>query len=145
MSIKEVIYTLNNDNDEWFKQNGMYREKIELFHDFLTLLICSIEETYLGNDVVDTTDKINGHFKWCWDSTINSYKQEGIEFNSGGPHYQYFNYFFTNTFYTLEDNKMMLGNVMYNFIELFHLDTPKVIEELNIIKDIYTVLDNNIK
>jgi hypothetical protein len=48
--------------DVWYRAYNISREKTELFYDFLISLYNLIEETYLGSDVVITTDDQMKHF-----------------------------------------------------------------------------------
>ena len=85
--------------DIWYKAYNVSREKIELFHDFLSSLYNSINKTYLGPDVLFSEYDQRGHFTWCWNKVINDFEKERIFFQKTGKHYEYFWSFFLEAFY----------------------------------------------
>jgi hypothetical protein len=64
--------------DVWYRAYNISREKTELFYDFLISLHNLIDETYLGTDVMMSTEDQINHFTWCWDKTIESFNKEKI-------------------------------------------------------------------
>ena len=61
--------------DVWYRAYNISREKTELFYDFLMSLHNLIDETYLGEDVIMTTEDQINHFTWCCDKTIESFNK----------------------------------------------------------------------
>ena len=43
------------------------------------------------------------HFKWCWDSTVKDFLDEGIEFRESTELYQYFQQHMLDTYYMSSD------------------------------------------
>ena len=80
---------------------------MELYYDFSFSLYYLILETYLGEEdninetkIVMSNEDKQKHFDWCWDKTINNFNKENIVFKDKGEHYDYFNQFFMDTFYS---------------------------------------------
>jgi len=127
----------------WIKTNNIRSEKTELFFDFIISLFYIIEETYLGDDVVITDEQKEGHFLWCWKKTIMDFTKENIEFKPKGQHYSYFFNFFYEGFYKSEIDEKV--NKLKNFLkELFKLYELKTESELDMLSEIYRILDNNL-
>jgi len=127
----------------WIKTNNIRSEKTELFFDFIISLFYIIEETYLGDDVVITDEQKEGHFLWCWKKTIMDFTKENIEFKPKGQHYSYFFNFFYEGFYKSEIDEKV--NKLKNFLkQLFKLYELKTESELDMLSEIYHILDNNL-
>ena len=83
------------------------------------------------------------HYDWCWSKVINDFKLENINFNEEGEHKEYFWNFFYESFYMLE-NKGDLLPVKNFLILLFKLYILKTESELDMLNDIYIILDANL-
>jgi hypothetical protein len=133
-----------NQIDVWYRAYNISREKIELFHDFLISLHEIIEETYLGPDVLeDPNDQIN-HFGWCWDKTINNFNKERIFFKETGKHKDYFTNFYVEAFY-IPSIEGVVKKIPEYFNKLFSFQHRKSRSELDILAEIYKLLDLNLK
>jgi len=127
----------------WVKVNNINTEKIELFFDFINSLFYLIEETYLGDDVIITDEQKEGHFSWCWDKTIDNFKEENIHFKNKGEHYTYFFNFFYEGFYKNEVDEKV--SKLKNFLDgLFKLHKVKTESELDMLIEMYRILENNL-
>jgi hypothetical protein len=130
--------------DVWFKAYNISREKTELFYDFVVTLHDLIIETYLGPDVINLEADQKNHFTWCWDKVIDNFSKEKIYFKNRGNVYEYFWNFFLEAFYYSE----LDGNIMrireYFYI-LFHFEHRKTRSELDMLTEIYKLLDQNLK
>ena len=74
---------------------------------------------------------------------VEDFKLENITFNKEGGHKEYFWNFFYESFYMLE-NKNDLTNVKNFLILLFKLYILKTESELDMLNDIYNILDANL-
>lgn len=130
--------------DIWYKANNIIHEKTELFHDFVFSLFSLIQETYLGDDVTVTDlDKLN-HFDWCWNKVIENFEKEKIHFEKTGLHYDYFWAFFYDAYY-FEETKEDTSKVEQFFSNIFNLTTKKTKSELDMLGDLYKILEKSIK
>ena len=133
-----------NQIDVWIKAYNISYEKTELFYDFLISFFDLIENTYLGSDVLtNETDKKN-HFTWCWDKTIESFSKEKIYFKDRGNCYEYFWNFYLEAYYfsKLEDKTVRIKEYFY---KLFSFTHKKTRSELDMLTEIYKMLEQNLK
>lgn len=135
--------------ETWFSVNNMIPEKIELFSDFSNSLLNIINETYLGEEENGIT-KINltdidkkNHFDWCWRKNIENFEKENFFFNNSGDHYDYFSSFFRDAYYHQKDEKVK-QNISNFFIDLFTNFNRYTKSDLDMITEIYKMLENNI-
>jgi hypothetical protein len=130
--------------DIWYKAHNISREKTELFYDFLVSLHELIEQTFLGEDVIKTEDIQRNHFTWCWDKTIENFNKEKIYFKERGNHYEYFWNFFLEAYYyiQLDGNQVRIYEYFYKLFDFKH---KKSRSELDILTEIYKLLDLNLR
>ena len=108
--------------DLWVKSNNICIEKTQLFFDYLD---------------------VKGHFSWCWEKNIENFNKENITFKSEGEHKKYLWTFFEDSFY--EDNgDKNLEKIDFYLNRLFKLYVEKTKSELDILKDLYTLLDKSL-
>jgi hypothetical protein len=130
--------------DIWYRTYNIYRDKIVLFSDFLSSLHNLVESTFLGEDVLyDEVDQ-RTHFNWCWKKIISDFEKEKIFFKENGSHYEYFWNFFFEAFYInkLDDKET---KVFEYFHKLFDFTYKKSRSELDILTEVYKLLDQNLK
>jgi len=134
--------------DLWTRTNNIIPEKIELFSDFCVSLGNLIENTYLGGDIGSNETKINmtreddeNHFKWCWNKNIDNFSKEGIFFEKLGPHYDYFNEFFEQTFYMDKKNGLKIGAKQF-FDKVFDLKGYVSKSDLDTLLELYKMLES---
>ena len=115
--IKYVAKPIDSkEMDLWVKANNISIEKTQLFFDFIRSLSTIMEDTYLGNDSISTKEDVLGHFNWCWNKNIENFSKE----NSN------------------------IKKVDFYLNKLFKLYLEKTKSELDMLKDIYVVLDKSL-
>lgn len=133
----------------WFNVHNMNYEKIELYGDFFKSLNQIIIDTYLGNDESETkillSDEDNEkHFEWCWIKTLDSFSKENISFRKTGGHKDYFKNFFSDTFYNQKEKN--LKEAIPSFLtEVFDIDKPFSKSDLDILTELYKLLEKNLE
>jgi hypothetical protein len=139
------------DVDKWFKSNNIVFEKLELYSDFSHSLYQLMNETYLGFDNQNNETKITltesdneQHFKWCWGKVVSNFQKEGINFELNGEHYEYFKSFFDEIYYNQKESKIR-ESIGSFFNELFDTERPFTKSDLDMMSQIYKVLDTNLK
>ena len=140
----EISDKYRNQIDVWYRAYNIHREKVELFYDFLSSLYGLVESTYLGADVLyNETDQRN-HFMWCWDKTIENFNKEKIYFKEKGNHYEYFWNFFFEAFYlvNMDEKPIRIGEYFY---KLFDFRYRKSRSELDILTEVYKLMEQNLK
>ena len=147
-----MMKPVNHDDVEvWFNVNNMIYEKRQLFSDFTFSLYYLISSTYLGDDLDNTSetklvlsqeDKLK-HFDWCWKKTLDNFTKENIRFNVKGEHREYYEKFFMDLFYNAE-NKTISENIVKFFQELFDEEKMFTKSDLDMLTEIYKLLNKNI-
>jgi hypothetical protein len=130
--------------DVWYRAYNISREKTELFYDFLISLHDLIDETYLGADVLMTTEDQINHFTWCWDKTIESFNREKISFKERGNAYKYLWNFYSEAYYYTKNSESIIRIPEYFYI-LFDFVHKKTRSELDMLTELYKLLDQNLK
>jgi len=142
--IKYVAKPINaKEMDLWVKANNISIEKTQLFFDFIWSLSSIMQDTYLGKDSISTKEDVLGHFNWCWNKNIENFSKENINFNSDGEHKNYLWNFFEESFYRDYENENVKKADFY-LNKLFKLYLEKTKSELDMLKDLYVVLDKSL-
>jgi hypothetical protein len=130
--------------DIWYRAYNISREKTNLFYDFLVSLYELIDNTYLGSDVIVTEEDQRNHFTWCWDKTVDNFSKEKIHFKEHDSAYQYFWNFFLEAYYynQFDDNLIRIKEYFY---VLFSFKHRKSRSELDMLSEIYKLLEQNLK
>ena len=131
-----------NQAEVWYKAYNIIHEKTELFYDFVISLYDVIDETYLGPDVVITETQQKQHFEWCWKKVLHSFEKESIHFRESGQHHDYMWSFFNEAYYM---NDTTQNRISEYFTKLFKFDYRKTRSELDMLTEIYKILESNIK
>ena len=130
--------------DIWYRTYNISREKLNLFHDFLISLYELIDETYMGEDVMLIEEDQKNHFNWCWDKVIDNFSKERIYFKSRGNYHEYlWNFFLEAYYFTKIDNKPV--KISEYFYKLFDFNYIKTRSELDMVTEIYKLLEQNLK
>ena len=130
--------------DVWYRTYNISNEKTELFYDFLISVYNLIEDTFLGEDVLNNEMEQRNHFTWCWDKTIDSFSKEKIYFKDRGNHYEYFwNFFLEAFYYSKLDGE--IPKIKEYFYKVFDFTHKKTRSELDILTEIYRLLNQNLK
>ena len=83
-----------NSPMSWDSINLMYESnnvsfiKCELYGDFVLSLFTIIFDTYMGDDLTNSENRVL-HFKWCWNKNVDNFTKEGISIN----HIKLYKYF----------------------------------------------------
>ena len=134
----------SDEGDMWIKMPSISLEKCNLFFDFICSLYTLVTDTYLGEEVINSDSQKVGHFKWCWNKNIENFAAENINFKSEGDHYEYFWHFFSESFYS-EGGKVIITEKMDDYMKkLFELHVEKTKSDLDVLTDIYKVIDKSI-
>lgn len=136
--------------DIWFRVNNIIPEKMELYYDLSYTLYLLIKTTYLGDKDVSSETKVEmnesdnkRHFDWCWNKTITGFKNENINFETEGEHYDYFYSLFDEIFYK-QPKEIIRESIDVFFNDLFNREKPFTQVDLDLIFNIYKALDKNL-
>jgi len=122
--------------------NNITQEKVELFRDFSISLTYIIENSYLGDDVIEYQDDQINHFNWCWDQNIKNFKKENIYFQNKGEHYYYYLAYFLDIYYgNSNKTKGLLTKITYFWDDVISIDAIKTKSEHDLLSEIYKIMD----
>jgi hypothetical protein len=133
----------------WFNIHNMSYEKIELYGDIFRTLYLIVNDTYLGNDDIETRITLSNkdnelHFDWCWDLTVKNFRKENILIKEEGQHKNYFKSFFLETYYDSSQKDIKIA--IPNFLDdIFNLDKPFTKSDLDLLTEVYNLLEKNIE
>jgi hypothetical protein len=136
----------------WFDAHNMIHEKVELFGDIFKSLNYLIEDTYMGDTNVDSVEtKIilsqqdkESHFDWCWGKMVDNFFKENIIITSEGEHKEYLKSFYMDTYYNQTDKKVKMSVSIF-LAEIFDMSKPFSKSDLEMITEIYKMMDKNVK
>ncbi len=138
-----------NEVEVWFQVHNIIPEKVVLYGDIFLSLSKIILETYLGEETSETRitltdDDITNHYDWCWKKMLNDFELENLKIQREGEHKSYMKVFFDDSFYRQESSEMR--RAIPKFIEeLFDLEKPFAKSDLDILTEIYKLLDKHVK
>lgn len=127
-----------------YRINGVSYEKTKLFLDFTQGLFDLVISTYLGDDVMSEND-VENHFRWCWNKTVKSFKEERIYFLDDEELFIYFHSLFLESFYKEEDKSdENIGQLINFWTSLFDYGRAKTMSELESFIDLYKIFNNSL-
>lgn len=136
----------------WFNVHNMIYEKIELYGDIFKTLNYVIRDTYMGDNISEsietkislTTEDKRAHFEWCWNKTVDDFKKENISILREGGHRDYFEGFFIETFYS-QTEQFVKESIPKFLNELFNMSTTFTKSDLDMITEMYKLMEKNIE
>jgi hypothetical protein len=142
-------------NDEvvtWFNVHNMIYEKIELYGDIFKSLNYVITDTYMGDSngdspetkIVMSPDDKKSHFDWCWGKMIQNFQKENITITLDGEHKDYLQSFYMDTFYN-QTQKNVKDSVPVFLNDIFNMSKPFSKSDLDMITEIYKMMEKNVK
>lgn len=135
--------------DIWFNVHNIINEKVELYGDIFKSLNHIISDTYLGEESIETKINLTAedntkHFDWCWKKLVDDFSKENIKIKELGKHKDYFESFFMDTFYNQKEKNVKVAIPSF-LIEVFDLDKPFSKSDLDILTELYKLLEKNIE
>jgi hypothetical protein len=133
----------------WFNIHNMIYEKIELYGDIFKSLNQTIVDTYMGDEsnetrIIMSIEEKKSHFNWCWNKTIENFSKENIKITPKGTHKDYFEDFYLDTFYNPTEKN--IKEAIPNFIsDVFDVDKPFTKSDLDVLTELYKLLENNME
>lgn len=124
--------------------NNITLERCELYGDFITSLVLLVTDTYLGDDITSFLEQRN-HFKWCWKTTIEKFKQENIVLGDVKL-YKYFLEFMMEVYYPLSHKKESSHTDIINlWTYIFNYNNFKSKSDMDTLIEVYKLFDNSLK
>ena len=133
----------------WFNVHNMNYERIELYGDIFKSLNYIIIDTYMGEDTSETKISLSqedkeSHFEWCWNKMLEDFRRENIIIKHGGEHKEYFKSFFFDTFYN-QSERNVKDSIPNFLVEVFDVEKPFSKSDLDILTEIYKLMEKNIE
>ena len=133
----------------WFNIHNMNYERIELYGDIFKSLNYIVIDTYMGEETNETKISLSHedkelHFEWCWNKMVEDFKRENIIIKHGGEHKEYFRSFFFDTFYN-QSEKNIKESISNFLVEVFDVEKPFSKSDLDILTELYKLMEKNIE
>ena len=94
-----------------YKANNINYDKCNLYYEFIMTLNRKVNNTFLGDDVINNEEDIKNHFNWCFNHTIKNFSKEGILFMETDLLKEYFFNFYVELFYYTPTKKDILDKL----------------------------------
>jgi len=136
----------------WFNVHNMIYERMELYGDIFKSLNHTIVDTYMGEPQGNSSEtKISLskedkdlHFEWCWKHVVENFNKENIKIKLDGDHKNYFKSFYMDTFYN-QSEKSIKESIPVFLQEIFDVSTPFSKSDLDMITEMYKLMEKNIE
>jgi hypothetical protein len=133
----------------WFNVHNMNYERIELYGDIFKSLNYIIIDTYMGEETNETKISLSqedkeSHFEWCWNKMLEDFRRENIIIKHGGEHKEYFRSFFFDTFYN-QSERNVKDSIPNFLVEVFDVEKPFSKSDLDILTELYKLMEKNIE
>jgi hypothetical protein len=133
----------------WFNVHNMNYERIELYGDIFKSLNYIIIDTYMGEETNETKISLSQedkelHFEWCWNKMLEDFRRENIIIKHGGEHKEYFRSFFFDTFYN-QSERNVKDSIPNFLVEVFDVEKPFSKSDLDILTELYKLMEKNIE
>jgi hypothetical protein len=129
-----------------YTKNNIKYEKCQLYSDFVQSLLITVFDTYMGDDVTPQEEQ-NNHFIWCWNKTIEIFKEEGIHFKNDRI-MEYFSEFMFEVFYfNQEKNKSDYTDktILKLWLDIFDYTKLKTNADIDTFIEIYRLMEMSLK
>ena len=129
-----------------YTKNNIKYEKCQLYSDFVQSLLITVFDTYMGDDVTPQEEQ-NNHFIWCWNKTIEIFKEEGIHFKNDRI-MEYFSEFMFEVFYfNQEKNKSDYTDktILKLWLDIFNYSKLKTNADIDTFIEIYRLMEMSLK
>lgn len=130
-----------------YSANNIEYDLVELFDDFSQSFLLLIFNTYLGDEITNSEDKVK-HFNWCWNKNISNFGEEGIFFEDSDETYHYFLEFMINFFYLIDkrrDFNEITMTIRIIWSSMFNYNKAKTTNEVDNFFKIYSLLEKSLK
>jgi hypothetical protein len=136
----------------WFNVHNMIYERMELYGDIFKSLNHTIVDTYMGEPQGNSSEtKISLsqedkdlHFEWCWKHVVENFNKENIRIKLDGDHKNYFKSFYMDTFYN-QSERSIKESIPVFLQEIFDVSTPFSKSDLDMITEMYKLMEKNIE
>ena len=103
-----------------------------------------VNNTFLGDDVINNEEDIKNHFNWCFNHTIKNFSKEGILFMETDLLKEYFFNFYVELFYYTPTKKDILDkldkfpNMSFDYYRL------KTRSDMDVLLELYRIFEKSL-
>lgn len=127
-----------------YKANNINYDKCNLYYEFIMTLNRKVNNTFLGDDVINNEEDIKNHFNWCFNHTIKNFSKEGILFMETDLLKEYFFNFYVELFYYTPIKKNILDkldkfpNMSFDYYRL------KTRSDMDVLLELYRIFEKSL-
>tara|TARA_R100001460_G_scaffold62437_3_gene102535 strand:- start:13694 stop:14161 length:468 start_codon:yes stop_codon:yes gene_type:complete len=127
-----------------YKANNINYDKCNLYYEFIMTLNRKVNNTFLGDDVINNEEDIKNHFNWCFNHTIKNFSKEGILFMETDLLKEYFFNFYVELFYYTPTKKDILDkldkfpNMSFDYYRL------KTRSDMDVLLELYRIFEKSL-
>ena len=127
-----------------YKANNINYDKCNLYYNFIMTLNRKVNNTFLGDDVINNEEDIKNHFNWCFNHTIKNFSKEGILFMETDFLKEYFFNFYVELFYYTPIKKDILDkldkfpNMSFDYYRL------KTRSDMDVLLELYRIFEKSL-
>ena len=127
-----------------YKANNINYDKCNLYYDFILTLNRKINNTFLGDDVINLEKDIHNHFEWCFNHTVKNFSKEGIILKETNLLQEYFFNFYVELFYNITNKKEALEK-LDKFPDMsFKYYRLKTRSDMDVLLELYRLLEKSL-
>jgi len=127
-----------------YKANNINYDKCNLYYDFIMTLNRKINNTFLGDDVINNEEDIKNHFEWCFSQNIKNFSKEGILFMETELLKEYFFNFYVELFYYTPVKKDIIDkldkfpNMSFDYYRI------KTRSDMDVLLELYRIFEKSL-
>jgi len=125
------------------KTNNIDFNRLEVYYDFIYDLDRKIMRTYLGDQYLNGTQRVE-HFNYAFNKVNEKYKKYNIDYYYNSELYSYFLEFYTSYFYNIEDKKDKEGTLNKLHLvwgKLFDINSDKTRGDIDTLITLYYIFN----
>ena len=127
-----------------YKANNIIYDKCELYYDFILTLNHVVVDTFLGDDVINSTEDIKNHFNWCIEKVLGNFKKEKIIFSNTLDIKEYFYNFYIELFYNQGEKKDCIDKLNKLGDLSFIYGRTKTRSDMDVLLELYRLFEKSL-
>tara|TARA_Y100000592_G_C5468515_1_gene318061 strand:- start:2220 stop:2687 length:468 start_codon:yes stop_codon:yes gene_type:complete len=127
-----------------YKANNINYDKCNLYYDFIMSLNRKVNNTFLGDDVINNEEDIKNHFEWCFNQNIKNFSKEGILFMETELLKEYFFNFYVELFYYTPTKKDIIDKIDKFPKMSFDYYRIKTRSDMDVLLELYRIFEKSL-
>tara|TARA_R110000803_G_scaffold47825_4_gene99602 strand:- start:17829 stop:18302 length:474 start_codon:yes stop_codon:yes gene_type:complete len=131
----------------YYKAHNITLEKTELYNQFILSLFDITFNTFLGDELINTREKMVEHFKWCWDKNQLNFEKEGVILKDTTELKDYFKEFMLESYYVLDKRPThdVETKITWFWNKCFKYRGERTHSELDILGEVYNIFEKSLQ